>query len=253
MVDELASHATRIQRHIASEGFEEVEAFLDACLSLDNLIDIYAPYGPARRRPGAGEDEEKRREPVRFQAKSYMDPFINPPEFLEEQRQKIEEERKRPPRFPERAERDVLLFLAEHAPLRGWQRDVLSMVREEAYYFAPQRLTKVMNEGWACLAAGSRVFTDRGLLPIDEIVRERLAVDVSDGEHPRPVYDWARFGCGRGAAMRSRARRRTACCCPAAAGGASTRWPWATRWRWTPARICGPRRRSGSSGRPRSG
>ncbi|MFZ9888734.1 MAG: SpoVR family protein, partial [Myxococcota bacterium] len=30
-----------------------------------------------------------------------------------------------------------------------WQRDVMDMLREEAYYFAPQGMTKIMNEGWA--------------------------------------------------------------------------------------------------------
>ena len=43
----------------------------------------------------------------------------------------------------------MLLFLIEHAPLKPWQRDVLSIVRDEAYYFAPQGQTKIMNEGWA--------------------------------------------------------------------------------------------------------
>ena len=45
--------------------------------------------------------------------------------------------------------RDVLLYLLEHAPLEDWQADCLSIVREESYYFAPQGMTKVMNEGWA--------------------------------------------------------------------------------------------------------
>ncbi|MDX2500073.1 MAG: SpoVR family protein, partial [Deltaproteobacteria bacterium] len=86
---------------------------------------------------------------VRFDAKPYMESFINPPEFLEEQRRDLEEARRTKEPFPVRPERDVLNFLMEHAPLRPWQRDVLGMIREEAYYFAPQRLTKIMNEGWA--------------------------------------------------------------------------------------------------------
>ena len=40
-------------------------------------------------------------------------------------------------------------FLLENAPLKAWQHDVLSIVRDEAYYFAPQGQTKIMNEGWA--------------------------------------------------------------------------------------------------------
>ena len=42
-----------------------------------------------------------------------------------------------------------MLFVLEHAPLKSWQLDVLSMLRDEAYYFAPQAQTKIMNEGWA--------------------------------------------------------------------------------------------------------
>jgi len=182
MVDELASHATRVQRHAAREGFNEVEAFLDSCLSLENLIDIYAPYAPGRRRDA--DEGAKRREVIRFAAKSYMDPFINPPEFLEEQRQRIEEERRRPPRFPERPERDVLWFLIEHAPLRDWERDLLGMIREEAYYFAPQRLTKVMNEGWASYWH-SRMMTEKLLEP-DEVIdfaeRHAGAMAVQPGQ-----------------------------------------------------------------------
>ena len=51
--------------------------------------------------------------------------------------------------FPPEPVRDVMLFLLEHAPLKPWQLDVLSIIRDEAYYFAPQAQTKIMNEGWA--------------------------------------------------------------------------------------------------------
>ena len=52
-------------------------------------------------------------------------------------------------RFPSEPERDVVHFLLEHAPLEKWQRQILAMIREEAMYFVPQRMTKIMNEGWA--------------------------------------------------------------------------------------------------------
>ena len=44
MLDEMANHATRIQRLINRHGQEAVEDFVDVCLSLDNLIDYHAPY-----------------------------------------------------------------------------------------------------------------------------------------------------------------------------------------------------------------
>lgn len=40
-------------------------------------------------------------------------------------------------------------FLLEFAPLKEWEADILGCLRDEAYYFLPQRVTKIMNEGWA--------------------------------------------------------------------------------------------------------
>ena len=40
-------------------------------------------------------------------------------------------------------------FFSSTRPLKPWQRDVLWIIRDEAYYFAPQAQTKIMNEGWA--------------------------------------------------------------------------------------------------------
>jgi len=46
-------------------------------------------------------------------------------------------------------QKDIMGFLIEHAPLKEWQTDIIGMLREEAYYFLPQRMTKIINEGWA--------------------------------------------------------------------------------------------------------
>ena len=58
----------------------------------------------------------------------------------------------------------MLLFLIEYAPLKPWQRDVLSIIRDEAYYFAPQGQTKIINEGWASYWH-STIMTERALEP----------------------------------------------------------------------------------------
>src|SRR5262249_48116349 len=103
-------------------------------------------------------------------------------------RAKLAERAKRKRMLPEEPQRDVLQFLFEHAPLENWERDVLAIVREEAYYFAPQAMTKIMNEGWACLHGDSLVFTPEGLVPIADVVEGRAAA-VSDGAQERAVYD----------------------------------------------------------------
>ena len=63
---------------------------------------------------------------------------------------------------------DVIGYVAERAPLDDWQRELLALVRAEAYYFQPQRMTKIMNEGWASFWH-SRLLTG-GVLDASEIV-----------------------------------------------------------------------------------
>jgi len=154
MMDGMANHATRVQRHVEREGYAAVEAFIDTCLSLENLIDPYGPF--VKRQPEAHvrriDGPQPRTEPQvsRFPAKRYMDRYINPPDMLRAERERgLREAAERRRAFPPAPERDVLLFLLRHAPLEDWQADLLDIVREEAYYFAPQAQTKIMNEGWA--------------------------------------------------------------------------------------------------------
>jgi stage V sporulation protein R len=153
MIDAMANHATRVRHHVDRHGVEAVEDMIDACLSLENLIDYHAHFIERQerkeRRPLAAPREEEPPAVRRLKSKSYMDPYINPPHALEQERARQEERSKSRRAFPEEPRRDVLQFLLEHAPLAPWEHDVLSIVREEAYYFAPQGMTKVLNEGWA--------------------------------------------------------------------------------------------------------
>src|SRR5690606_27270347 len=168
MVDEMANHASRVRRYMERHGPDDVERFLDRCLSLENLIDYNAPHIKRHRWEPLAEEEPARTEPRKLPAKGYMDEYINPRPILEAERRRLEEKQKRDEHFPARPERDVMLFLLEHAPLRNWERDVLGIVREEAYYFAPQGRTKIMNEGWASYWH-SRIMTERVLEPSELI------------------------------------------------------------------------------------
>lgn len=153
MLDAMANHAVRIGNLIDRVGYEKVEDFIDTCLSLENLIDYHAPY---IRRPESQtivpiseeQDDEDAVEGLPVE-RPYMQTYINPPEFLADQRKKADAERNRMRKFPESPQKDVLLFLLNYAPLERWQHTILEVVRDEAYYFAPQAMTKILNEGWA--------------------------------------------------------------------------------------------------------
>src|SRR5262249_14570159 len=176
MMDEIANHAARLRRYVERFGEDEVEAFVDKCMSIDDLIDIHSVA--IKRRddhskydfaPQAGDEAEDDGGPRRFKAKGYMADYINPRDALknaDDERKKLKDQRV--PHFPEHPEKDVLLFLIEHAPLKNWQRDVLSIVRDEAYYFYPQGQTKIMNEGWASFWH-STIMTQKVLEPSEVI------------------------------------------------------------------------------------
>lgn len=174
MLDQMANHATRIIRYMDRYGYETVEQFIDACLSLEDLIDRHRPLdsrSDSKRDRSASTRDEAPWEPARFPASSYMDPFVNPPEVLQresderEQKQKAQEDDQS---FPQTPQKDVLQFLLEHAPLNDWQHDVLAIIRDEALYFAPQAQTKIMNEGWASYWH-STIMTQHGLSDADVI------------------------------------------------------------------------------------
>jgi stage V sporulation protein R len=167
-IDKMANHGSRMRRVVARQGINKVEEFLDHCLSLENLVDLHAPFMGRHAARVEDDGELHATEVPRLRAKDYMESFINPAEYLEEQKKKIEAEKEKAKKFPEHSERDVLLFLLEHAPLERWEHEVLEVVREEAYYFAPQWQTKIMNEGWASYWH-SRLMTTK-ILDASEIV-----------------------------------------------------------------------------------
>ncbi len=149
MLDQMANHASYVRSIIDDIGHDEVEGFIDTCLSIENLIDIHSPFRPAARKPGQGDEGARPRPVPKIKAKSYMDRYINPKEFLDAQVQKQAEAAEKSRGFPENPERDVLKFLVDYAPLNHWQKRLLEIIRDESYYFAPQGQTKILNEGWA--------------------------------------------------------------------------------------------------------
>ena len=42
MMDEMANHGTRIRRYVEKYGEDEVETFVDRCMSIDDLIDVHS-------------------------------------------------------------------------------------------------------------------------------------------------------------------------------------------------------------------
>ncbi|MBX3023346.1 SpoVR family protein [bacterium] len=131
------AHAQRIRRYQEdpSIGLERVEAILDAA----HALSLQCRRNLAVRKLS---DEDARQAALEA-ARPPADPFhrIHRAQDLEEP------DLRRTPQVPDD---DLLLFIRDHNPyLAEWERDLLTIVHEEAQYFIPQIETKIMNEGWA--------------------------------------------------------------------------------------------------------
>lgn len=167
MVDRMAEHASEIGHITETHGLEKVERFMDAAFSLEGLIDPFSVFRTEKPDDLKEEDEERVDiSQLKFRTKEYLDSFVNPRAVLEEELRRIKEELERRQDLPRQPERDVLKFLIHHAPLRSWQQRILEILRKEAYYFAPQGMTKIMNEGWASYWH-TRIMTERILKDAD--------------------------------------------------------------------------------------
>ena len=149
MMDIMANHGTAIRRYMDCYGQSCVEDFIDHVGSLDNLLDIYSPFikREEARDTAVRDESASRAQSNKMPANEYMDRYINPRETGSGKPEAESEDVLK--RGSLEQTRDVLKFLLDNAPLETWEQDIFAMLREEAYYFAPQGMTKIMNEGWA--------------------------------------------------------------------------------------------------------
>ena len=150
MMDVMANHGTKIRRYMDTHGIEKVESFIDRVLSIENLLDVNKLFSNSSVE-------------VNEEVEEHYDELDGSSDALKSflrSKARYDQERKMLGDVPEVEEvqrvvdsklpcRDVMGFLMENAPLEEWQSDVIGLLREEAYYFLPQRMTKIMNEGWA--------------------------------------------------------------------------------------------------------
>jgi len=139
IIEDAASHARQIERHIEAHGFNAVEQVLDAALSLEQYIDLDRPLRRERyaeyEQPAAALPEDAFRD--RF---TTLDPGEEPVAHLRQIRAPL----------PPHPERDLLWFIASYAAeMESWERDIFLAVRDESFYFYPVFATQIMNEGWA--------------------------------------------------------------------------------------------------------
>jgi len=156
----LARHADAIEAFMTDPEIDrgEVEKWIDSVLTLEDNIDQHVPYEPIDSRIDLIDEHDTADVSEQLEELDLSDEVkgqVFTEEWLEAQ-----SDDETAATFPAEPEKDVLGFLRKHGmrydedaekadEMADWQKDVLEMLRREAYYFAPQKMTKVMNEGWA--------------------------------------------------------------------------------------------------------
>lgn len=138
MINSMESSSERIKNYEEKYGKEKVEMFLDAVLAIQSHVDPFYvdPIIP------------KEKQYVEVKDRPYDDLFISKKDDIDTFRivfrSAISGTQATEPTL------DILKCILEHGKyLDDWQADILSSMREESLYFWPQRISKLMNEGWA--------------------------------------------------------------------------------------------------------
>jgi stage V sporulation protein R len=136
VVGSFKAHADRVRSYVGDPtiGAEEVERVLDAA----HALSLQCRRNPMLRKRTREEEEELVLEASRVTRDSRRSDGTW---------SQVEPELRKVPLVPDE---DLLLFIRDHNPhLADWEKDLLTIVHEEAQYFIPQFETKIMNEGWA--------------------------------------------------------------------------------------------------------
>jgi Uncharacterized conserved protein len=174
MVERMAAHAEKIREYELNYGREWVEKTLDAVLAIQEHVDFRSHIGSSQKKEDAhkvkpslnhggaacqgncagshcsgncscekspAKEQWPRNPQIKTQIKRTSLPYEDLWEDLLEDEGEI---------LPSQEYEDLLLYIMKFSPgLEEWQRDIISIVREESLYFYPQIETKIINEGWA--------------------------------------------------------------------------------------------------------
>ena len=169
----LERHANLIESYCEDPSIdrEEVEMWIDAILCLENTIDPLKGLESLND----GDIEETEGPSVEEQLESLdVSDSVKRQVFQDLQTEEDDDTRVS-------EESDVLSFLMNYGKqynedsgratdYEDWQLAILEMLRREAYYFSAQKMTKIMNEGWAAFWE-SIMMANEGYAMDDEIIQ----------------------------------------------------------------------------------
>ncbi len=175
----LARHADTIREYMQDPEIDrsEVEKWIDHVLCLEDNVDQHRTYEPIDPEADIEEldTEELEDQLDDLDLSEEVKGQVFDEDWLEAQSEDgdgID--------FPPDPESDLLGFLRKYGmqydsetgravEMEPWQEEILEILRRESYYFAAQKMTKVMNEGWAAYHE-SIMMADENFADADEFL-----------------------------------------------------------------------------------
>ena len=139
-IDKMANHGSRVRRarraarHRQGRG---VHRPLPLAREPDRPARAVHAAGAAAR--AEDDEDEGHRGPAPPRRRTTWRPSSTPRSTSRSSARRSRPRSEKAKKFPEHPERDVLLFLLEHAPLERWERDVLEVIRDEALLLRRRR------------------------------------------------------------------------------------------------------------------
>ncbi|ETT53412.1 SpoVR family protein, partial [Paenibacillus sp. FSL R7-269] len=150
MVESMSATADRINDYSVTYGTDTVESFIDSVLAIQEHIDpsLIQPRKLGKTHLLEAKMKERKDSPPGGSGppNAYSELWD-----LEKSDAAVQEPETAGRRaFPPEPEKDIVWFIQQYSTaLEDWQRDIMTMLRDEMLYFWPQMETKIMNEGWA--------------------------------------------------------------------------------------------------------
>lgn len=169
----LERHAEIIESYYNDPSIEysEVEEWIDAILCLENTIDPLRSIEVDFNNENINSDNDE----------ITLEDKVESLDLSEEvKRQVFDDIDEDEDNEDVESDSDVLAYLLNHGmqydedserakEYEDWQRTILEILRKEAYYFAAQKMTKIMNEGWASFWESIMMMSE-GYADFDEVI-----------------------------------------------------------------------------------
>ena len=152
----LERHGEAIERYMEDPEIDrtEVERLIDAVLCIEDTIDQHRTLAAADSDSDDPDLDDISDKLDQLGLSEDVRQQVFDEEWLEDRAEADEAAGIDDPRL------DVIAFLRDHGKRydsdaekavdrEEWETDVIERLREESYYFAAQKMTKIMNEGWA--------------------------------------------------------------------------------------------------------